>query len=276
MFKQDNTIKLVRTLNSQIVSINDNDKIIYANPDKTIMTEILGDDFVNQNTTTLGEKEFKEYFPQHKTSSFTKDVFDKLQKHGNIVESFNEPLENIQFEYDINKCRTHCWLNNKLGDYEVFGVSSQIEDYEGNTLRSGIYYVELVSLKDREFFMRGNTWYSKQFIEYGLKEGYNVNIKYQLLSTEVLDENHFKPFVNHIIGKYPKYYKDIGDRAVRSVASESRCSACFSSHQWARGVYTSLQNALPSGASFSVSHMSLSSTDGRGEWRARTRASDCP
>ena len=35
-------------------------------------------------------------------------------------------------------------------------------------------------------------------------------------------------------------------------------------------------NALPSGASFSVSHMSLSSTDGRGEWRARTRASDCP
>ena len=214
MFKQDNTIKLVRTLNSQIVSINDNDKIIYANPDKTIMTEILGDDFVNQNTTTLGEKEFKEYFPQHKTSSFTKDVFDKLQKHGNIVESFNEPLENIQFEYDINKCRTHCWLNNKLGDYEVFGVSSQIEDYEGNTLRAGIYYVELVSLKDREFFMRGNTWYSKQFIEYGLKEGYNVNIKYQLLAKEVLDKDYFKPFVNSVIKKYPKYYKDINNKCI--------------------------------------------------------------
>ena len=68
--------------------------------------EILGDDFKNENTTMLGEILFKEHFPAHKSSQFTKEVFDSLHKHGNIVESYNEPIEKMQHEYDINKCRT--------------------------------------------------------------------------------------------------------------------------------------------------------------------------
>lgn len=174
----------------------------------------MGDTFKNQNTTSLGEAEFKEFFPTHKCSQFTKEVFDNLQKHGNIVESFNEPTDSIHFEYDINKCRTYCWMKNKLGDYEVFGVSSQIEDYKGSTLKPGIYYVELESLRDREFFMRGNTWYSKQFIEIGLKEGYKVNIKYQLLATETLKANHFQEFVKHITEKYPNHFKHIINKCI--------------------------------------------------------------
>jgi hypothetical protein len=59
-------------------------------PNKEIMLEILGDDFKNENTTMLGEILFKEHFPAHKSSQFTKEVFDSLHKHGNIVESYND------------------------------------------------------------------------------------------------------------------------------------------------------------------------------------------
>ena len=55
------------------------------------MKEMLGDKFKNENTTMLGEVEFKEFFPNHKKSNFTKDVQDKLSKHGNIVKSFAMP-----------------------------------------------------------------------------------------------------------------------------------------------------------------------------------------
>lgn len=214
-FAHDNTIRLVKTKNGKISNIlyGDN-KSICANPEKTIMQDILGDKFKNENTTILGEQEFKDFFPTHKCSQFTKEVFDSLQKHGNIVESFNEPVEKIQFEYDINKCRTHCWMNNKLGDYEMFGVSCQIEEYKGNLKHVGLYYVELKSIKDKEFFMRGNTWYSKQYIEIGLQEGYEVNIKYQLLATETLKADYFKDFVTHIIEKYPNHFKHIINKCI--------------------------------------------------------------
>ena len=231
MFKNDKTIRLVKTQNGKIINILSNNHqttekplSICANPEKVLMKEILGDNFNNQNTTSLGEEEFKEFFPTHNCSQFTKEVFDKLQKHGNIVESFNEPTDSIHFEYDINKCRTYCWMKNQLGDYEIFGVSAQIEDYKSSSklpslerflqLKAGIYYVELESLKDREFFMRGNTWYSKQFIEIGLKEGYKVNIKYQLLATETLKADHFEKFVKHITEKYPNHFKHIINKCI--------------------------------------------------------------
>ena len=75
-FKQDNTIRLVKTENGRISRINYEDKVVCANPDKTIMEEILGENFKNENLTMLGESEFKEFFPNHKCSSFTKEVFE--------------------------------------------------------------------------------------------------------------------------------------------------------------------------------------------------------
>ena len=59
--------------------------------------------------------------------------------------------------------------------------------------------------------MRGNTWYSKQFIENGLSEGYKFKIKYQLIATDTLKADYFKKFILDIIKKYPKniHYKTI-------------------------------------------------------------------
>ena len=78
-FKQDNTIRLVKTENGRITRIEYDDKLIVANDEKSIMTEILGEEFKNQNSTILGNLEFKEFFPNHIQSKFTKSVFKHVQ-----------------------------------------------------------------------------------------------------------------------------------------------------------------------------------------------------
>ena len=58
-----------------------------------------------------------------------------------VIVMYNVPNEKVQHEHDINKCRTDCTLKNKLGPYERFDVSAQIEEYvKVNTLKNGIYY----------------------------------------------------------------------------------------------------------------------------------------
>ena len=176
------------------------------------MKEILGDTFHNENLTIVGEKEFKDYFPNHITSSFTKDTFDQLEgfKHGNYVRYFNHPrTANLLDEYDINKCRTSCWLDNKLGSYEVFDCTSQVEVFDG-TIKKGLYKIQC--LDDAEnFFVRGNTWYSGDFIQVGMQEGFKVLVNYQLLCKKenCLKATYFKEFVQKIINKYPNHYKHL-------------------------------------------------------------------
>jgi predicted GIY-YIG superfamily endonuclease len=203
-YTRDKTIRLVKTENGRITRIDYDEKVVCANPEKTIMQKMLGDKFKNENTTMLGELEFKEFFPNHKKSNFTKDVQDKLSKHGNIVKSFAMPDPALwQHEYDVNKCRADCWMNNALGDWEVFGFESQIRDYSG-TIRKGWYYIVPFNLRDLEFFMRGSSWYSGDFVKYGLKEGYNCTIEYELIASSTIKADHFKPFVKMLIRKYPQ------------------------------------------------------------------------
>ena len=208
----DNTIRLIKTCDGKITTITYDTKVVCANPDKSIMKEILGDTFHNENLTIVGEKEFKDYFPNHITSSFTKDTFDQLEgfKHGNYVRYFNHPrTANLLDEYDINKCRTSCWLDNKLGSYEVFDCTSQVEVFDG-TIKKGLYKIQC--LDDAEnFFVRGNTWYSGDFIQVGMQEGFKVLVNYQLLCKKenCLKATYFKEFVQKIINKYPNHYKHL-------------------------------------------------------------------
>ena len=212
MFEKDKTLKKVKLQDGRIVSIAYEDKIICANPEKSVMTEMLGDDFKNENTTMIGIKEFNEYFVDKDLvmSNFNKKVFDNIHKHGNIVKSLNAPECKIQAQYDINKCRTDCLMNNKLGDYEVFNVNCDIQDYSGKLLK-GIYYIET---EDKEFFMRGNSWYSGDYLKYAKKEKINFNIKYELIANSVLDKNFFKDFVKDTIEKYPNHFKHVINKMI--------------------------------------------------------------
>lgn len=207
-FKKDNTIRHINTENGRITSIIYDDKKVCANPEKTIMIEMLGNNFKNENTTILGNLEFKEYFPNHKKSHFTKDVYEKLSKHGNYIETLVKPKFKYQHEYDYNKCRTDCWMNNRLGDYEMFGVECQIELYSG-IIRKGIYYVEPISDRDRRFFVMGCSWYSGDYIKIAKEKNINFRIKYQLLASNTIKHDYYKNFCEYLITKYPNHFKKI-------------------------------------------------------------------
>jgi len=212
-FKVDNTIRDVRTKDGRIVKITyrNSNKVVCANPDKTYMEKLLGDKFENQNPITLFEGEFNKHFPKHELSSFSKATWDQLGagvKHTGIVQGFNYPEQDEQYEYDINKCRTSMLLNNKLGDYERFVVYDEIQAYSGK-ITKGWYYVELESKRDLEFFMRGNAWYSGDYIKEGRKEGFKVSIIYELCCSNTLPHDYFKQWAKQMIKKYPDCYKGI-------------------------------------------------------------------
>lgn len=211
-FSVDKTIRNIKLSNGKITSLIKNDVVVCANPEKEIMIEILGDEFTNQNTTMLGIQEFNEYFKDQPivSSNFNKEVFDNIHKHGNIVKSINVPECKVQSQYDINKCRTDCLMNNKLGDYEVFNVSCDIKEYSGK-LCKGIYYIET---EDRELFMRGNSWYSSDYLKYAKKEKINFSIKYELVASDTIDKDYFKQFVKDTIKKYPNHFKSIINKMI--------------------------------------------------------------
>lgn len=223
MFEKDNTLKKVRLQDGRIVSMVQDDLVICANPEKTIMEKILGDNFKNENTTILGNIELKKFVNENygedlPLSNFNKEVFDAIHKHGNIVKTYNTPECKVQALYDIIKCRTDCLMNNRLGDYEVFNVSCDIKPYsplkgDKSPLYKGIYYIET---EDRDFFMRGNSWYSSDYLKYAKREKIKFNIKYELLASSVIPANYFKSFVQYIIKKYPdpEHYKPIINKMI--------------------------------------------------------------
>jgi hypothetical protein len=212
----DNILPQVAVSTYGIVAIKMDDKIICANTEKTMMKEILGDDFRNQNTTMLGMNEYEQYFKDTSNniySDFSKETFDRLTKHGNIVKNINPPECKAQAQYDINKCRTDCILNNKLGDYEIFNISDEIKLYSG-IRKKGYYYIET---DDTDLFMRGsNMWYSNDFLLYADKQKIKYKIIYELNSSKTLPHNYFKKFIEFIIKKYPNpnHYKSIINKLI--------------------------------------------------------------
>jgi len=213
-FLKDNTIRNIKTYNGKIVQINYPDRQIIANIDLTMMREIKGDDFNGENLTNLGVSLYNQYIQdisgEHIKSDFNHEVFKKLTKHGNIVRMVNPPTQGKKVEIDYNKCRTDCLMNNKLGSYEVFGCHNDIKEYDGlafGKLKKGLYYV---NTNDITLFMRGNCWYSGDFIKYVYREtNIEFNITHQILCDTSLNQDHFKDFVIDIVAKYPNHYKYI-------------------------------------------------------------------
>jgi hypothetical protein len=221
-FLEDNTIRQIKTFNGKIVQINYPDKQVIANNDLTLMREIIGDDFDNENLTNYGLKLFNEWRSKgsappntecgtasanepHIKSEFNHEVLKLLTKHGNIVKMVNEQTQGKILEIDINKCRTDCLMNNRLGSYEVFGCHNDIKDYDGK-IKKGLYFI---NTDDTTLFMRGNCWYSGDFLKYAIKHNIEFTVTHQLLCNKLLDANYFKKYVTDVVEKYPNHYKHI-------------------------------------------------------------------
>jgi len=220
-FLIDNTIREIKTYNGKITQINYENKHIIANKDLTLMKEIIGDNFDNENLTNYGLKLFNEFIDEpHIKSEFNHEILKQLTKHGNIVKMVNEPTQGKILEVDINKCRTDCLMNNRLGCYEVFGCHNDIKDYDGAQwgahpqkpsaeripLKKGLYFINTT---DTTLFMRGNCWYSGDFLKYAIKHNIEFTITHQLLCDKLLDANYFKKYVEDVVTKNPNHYKHI-------------------------------------------------------------------
>ena len=215
-YMKDKTINKIKTFNGVITSIITQDnKLIAANPEKTIMEQILKDNFKNQTTTMLGNEELETFLKENEItipkSSFNPDVLIKIGKHGNIVGDYNEPSSNTIMGYDINKCRTACFRDNILGDYEIFGIECDIKPYTGGVLKKGYYFIES---KDTDFFMKGNGWYSMEYLQYATKEGYLFTPIYELNASGSFSGDTFKDFCQSIIKKYPTTFKHIINKLI--------------------------------------------------------------
>ena len=215
-FLTDNTIRQIKTYNGKITQINYDTKIVIANKDLALMKEIVGDDFDNENLTNYGVKLFNQFIDEpHIKSEFNHEVLKLLTKHGNIVKMVNEPTQGKILEVDINKCRTDCLMNNRLGSYEVFGCHNDIKAKAVshtelrsnlNSLKKGLYFINTT---DTTLFMRGNCWYSGDFLKYAIKHNIAFTITHQLLCDKQLDSNYFKTFVEDVVAKNPNHYKHI-------------------------------------------------------------------
>jgi len=219
-FKEDNQFRFVSVLDGKITRISYPDKIVYANPDLEICKRLTNEECIGITQIAKDDYEFPEA-----NSTFSKDVFDIIEPHGNIVGSVNKPLtENDKliaplYEFDINKCRTACWKNNQLGPYEIFDVTCVPEPY--TTLANpGWYYCKPAT---HEWFMRGNTWYSQQFILEGKKRGYNTNITHFMKCASTLPADHFKKHVEAMIKKYPFDFKSIVNRQIGCCGKTKDC-----------------------------------------------------
>jgi len=207
-FSIDNKFRKVSLYNSKIVGYElDNKKWIYANPDLELVKQVCDNmniSFKNQSLTFLGKGIFDRTNPKHKSSHFNDNVYSQLQINTGIVSLFNNTSGATQSSADINKCRTSCLLNNVLGDYPVFGIADDIQEYNGKMVL-GWYY----AITDNNLPMRGAGWYSNQFLNYCAGENIKFDIKYQLTASGKLSSNFADTFVKEIIKASPDNYKTL-------------------------------------------------------------------
>ena len=201
LVKQTNSFKKINSYNGNIVSIEQDNKLIVSNPDKEIMISLLGEDFKNQNLISLGNEEWNKLFEEDQ-SKFTKETFDLMTKHKAIRQVFNIPIKETQYAYDINKCRSYAFKNNKLGDYEKINVYNDVKNYSG-MIEKGLYYIEI----KHEFLTNG--WYSGDFCKIIKKKNFTFDIKFELTTSQVINKNIGKKFVDEMVKKYPNAYKNI-------------------------------------------------------------------
>jgi hypothetical protein len=183
-------------------------KWIYANPDLELVQQVcdyLQCDFTNQSLTSLGKSLFEKLNPKHKSSHFNHHVYSNLQVNAGIVSVFNNTSGGKQSSADVNKCRTSCLLENKLGDYAVYGIADDFEYYDNKPLRLGQYYVETDNLCP----MRGPGWYSNQFLRYCSNENIKYKIIYQHIASDKIPDDFAKSIVNEFIKASPNNYKTL-------------------------------------------------------------------
>jgi hypothetical protein len=205
-FQIDKTFRRVQLYNNRIVAYESDNGWLYANKDVDLVRESCKTTslpFENQSLTILGKSIFDKHYPAHRQSHFNVNVFSELSVNAGIVECFGDATGENQLSADINKCRTACFLDNKLGDYPVYGINCDIQEYSGGELKFGQHYV----ITKNRLPMRGDGWYSNDFLEYCRGKGIPFEVKYSLEANDRLPADYGVKITEELMKASPDKYK---------------------------------------------------------------------
>ncbi len=221
---KDTNAALIKTHGYIKYKINDCEKQDHKEYIQDAEDKIPSLPFTNQSVLNFGRLLFSSLYPNHEKSKMNKFVYKHIQVNGGIVENYNISqyacfeLDTLQEDthtvsIDVNKCRTSCLKNNRLGKYKRFNVMCDIEIYEPiDTLREGYYYI----LTENRLPAQGNKWYTNGFLEYLTKENIPYVIKYQLLASDTYPEDYLVKLFDNMI-TYPNF-KEMSNGTIGSFA----------------------------------------------------------
>tara|TARA_R110000787_G_scaffold97107_2_gene200658 strand:+ start:2331 stop:5777 length:3447 start_codon:yes stop_codon:yes gene_type:complete len=226
-FKEDKTLRRIALHGSDITRITYDNVTVHSNEDIDIIKELvvkLKLPFQNQNLTTIAKHIWNECYPNHTKSIWSKTAFDNTRANGAIIREFNktettreciadEDFVSIQQRLDINKCRMACLMDNKLGDYPVFGLYDDIQHWtvNSNSNALGRYYI----LTDNQLPLRGNGWYSLGMLKYADKQCIDYKIKYVQYASSKLPSDYGIKFCEEVQKVCePKHMKKIINTAI--------------------------------------------------------------
>jgi hypothetical protein len=98
--------------------------------------------------------------------------------------------------YDLHKAHPSALFNNKY-DFPVYYETDNIQEYDGNSLLPGFYYV---NTNKSNILLQGAQFYPYNLVQYCLDNGVieKTNIKYQYLASRTIPFDFFKLLINNI------------------------------------------------------------------------------
>ena len=161
---------------------------------------------------TSNEHESGQYIKINDTeSTFNTQVQEIMtsplsQTHAFVEKAYFKKLDEdkIIYSIDINKCRENILYYGNY-DYCVFTVFDKVDEFKGNKIRPGLYYIE----SDNYMPLRANGWYYHNMVSYCLEN--NIiqldNIKYVIKSSLSLKKDYYNKFIDYCYKNIESYSK---------------------------------------------------------------------
>ena len=200
--ERDNVIYKAKLYNGEVVSyIKDGLKVVACQNPETCQA-LKGEEWSGQNIQSIMREKFESAFPEHLQSTFIPHVFEQvcLQKCPQLVETFK--TQKGGFAIDINKCRTDCLMNNRLGAYALFGINDKVEAFGGSYSKAGWYWAENI---EHPVLRSCGGWLSNEFLHYLNSRGVAFKITAQFLASATHPEDYFKKFCEDIVSATGDY-----------------------------------------------------------------------
>jgi hypothetical protein len=162
------------------------------------ITEASGNKFYDSNIVSATKALFNSRYNIKKSTFFTYE-YDMYcnNKVKALVHTFKNAKGSELNAVDINKCRTDCLKNNKLGDYLVYDINDKIINYSGNIQCGSSYFVS--EIKHDILYLSANAWFDYQMLLELDKRNIEYTITHEYKASHSIPANYFSKFVDDLI-----------------------------------------------------------------------------